>query len=485
MTKRIISHIILLVTLISSCQTYDALILQEDKTPSTVVSSNDISFDETINTPIIFLPDTNFKAWSEIVSLEDRIKACNPPQDLLDLMSTEALTKTVSKYPLNYLIFAYDNPFDAIQIVAESSLIHRELESREDASGQLLSLYSSFHSIEMMPNTAIKEDYSSLSFADAMFLDYYVASGRIVLAKTADQREELSAVVRDKIEDRISKPKIFSYASLAPLYRILDDLSSISQDNTKDFSTGATTTHTPFGRRITAIRSTEFTEYEIDVITQTFSQQYPQATLLASASNLYNCHSYAWHEQSTANDLWINQNDSYNSFQLSRYWTSDYFISCSSQQAEKAFYGTAADHSAVVQQNGTFVSKWGAGPLFLHEPSYCPYASSNITYYKPRTTLPFQIESLITGEYLVQTGQTECYHRGFLTNSDASYTWCVESYPNNSNTEEPYINSPDNANWANITFFGEGSYIVRLEISYSNTLFAFDEMNVIVLDSFQ
>ena len=52
MTKRIISHIILLVTLISSCQTYDALILQEDKTPSTVVSSNDISFDGTINTPI-------------------------------------------------------------------------------------------------------------------------------------------------------------------------------------------------------------------------------------------------------------------------------------------------------------------------------------------------------------------------------------------------------------------------------------------------
>ena len=60
--------------------------------------------------PVIFLPATNMKAWTDIESLEDRFEACKVSETRLSNMTTEALVKSMMNYPLNYLVFVYNDP---------------------------------------------------------------------------------------------------------------------------------------------------------------------------------------------------------------------------------------------------------------------------------------------------------------------------------------------------------------------------------------
>ena len=49
--------------------------------------------------PVIFLPATTMKAWTDIESLEDRFEACRVSETRLSNMTTEALVKSMMNYP--------------------------------------------------------------------------------------------------------------------------------------------------------------------------------------------------------------------------------------------------------------------------------------------------------------------------------------------------------------------------------------------------
>lgn len=473
--------------LVTSCQ-------REDLTPTldwsetmeaAQVSCLDVSNVKQIDDPIVYLADIDFKAWTEIGRLEDKLSACNPSQEVLEHMSTDALVKSIARYPLNFILFAYNNPFDAVNLIADSSLIHRELESRRDAADKIVELFASVKAIEMDPKVILPMgDYTTLQYADEMFLDYYMASGRLELARTETQRKTLGEALNRRIDERMSRSDIFSFESVRPLQVMAasPQLTQYVRSIPIPPTIGTTTVHTPFGRTITAFNNADYSHDEMTAITLWYVLEYPEALSIAPATAKYNCHSYAWHAQNQYNTLWIDANDTSNLFQLSRYWSSDYYVSCSSQQAERAFYGTTADHSALVHPNGLFESKWGRGPLMIHTPEYCPYLSNSITYYKHRSTVPFQMQ-MISGDDFVQPGQTYIYYRGALTHSDANYSWNITSYPSEYSTTDPYVYSPNRADWAYITFYGEGLYNVRLEMSYEGNVFAYDEKNVYVFDT--
>ena len=76
--------------------------------------------------PVIFLPATNMKAWTDIESLEDRFEACKVSETRLSNMTTEALVKSMMNYPLNYLVFVYNDPKMAIDIIVNHSTLHKE-----------------------------------------------------------------------------------------------------------------------------------------------------------------------------------------------------------------------------------------------------------------------------------------------------------------------------------------------------------------------
>ena len=148
----------------------------------------------------------------------------------------------------------------------------------------------------------------------------------------------------------------------------------------------------------------------ISTYNSTFDYYFPNATRLYSASARFNCHSYAWNNQSYSNTIWMNCPD-------------DYFIDQSYEEVSTPrmgdiicyFYnnGTPYDftddlniHSGiVVNYNGDIIpnyvcgnsnqvivkSKWGPAGVYQHSGDYCPYVgqyggdANYVKYFRPRT----------------------------------------------------------------------------------------------------
>lgn len=146
----------------------------------------------------------------------------------------------------------------------------------------------------------------------------------------------------------------------------------------------ATTVRTPRNTAVAATLMTfQLSAAEITAINNQIAQQYPQASRIASASRKYNCHSYAWHSQSTANDKWINTPNE------DLYWTDGSYrrVATVNGQLVPPSTGVAPllskvswgnnDHSAIRQTSTHLRSKWGQGPLMQHRPGYSPYSCAD------------------------------------------------------------------------------------------------------------
>ena len=108
-----------------------------------------------------------------------------------------------------------------------------------------------------------------------------------------------------------------------------------------------------------------------------------------SATNSYNCHSYAWHSQSENNPLWINEPNNY-------WLDGSYYLKTTSNNKtipNNVYAGDIAvwfdnngkaKHSAIVKdpKKNIVVSKWGAKGLYEHQLDWSDYDEfPTIRYY--------------------------------------------------------------------------------------------------------
>ncbi len=132
------------------------------------------------------------------------------------------------------------------------------------------------------------------------------------------------------------------------------------------------TVTTPRGTSVAVIvMTTELSAAVIADYNNRVATQYPLATRETNSSRKYNCHSYAWHSSSTANDKWMNtpgdnkywEDGGYTFWHPPYIWFSDMKISWGQD-----------DHSARWVGTGNSVrSKWGQWPRMLHTRDYTPY----------------------------------------------------------------------------------------------------------------
>ncbi|MDR2911118.1 MAG: hypothetical protein LBV47_07130 [Bacteroidales bacterium] len=59
-------------------------------------------------------------------------------------------------------------------------------------------------------------------------------------------------------------------------------------------------------QQVYAFKNAEFSAADIAFATNKARNSYPQATVLANASNTYNCHSYAWNMKEGGPTCWLN-----------------------------------------------------------------------------------------------------------------------------------------------------------------------------------
>lgn len=167
--------------------------------------------------------------------------------------------------------------------------------------------------------------------------------------------------------------------SMSALFGLLASYSVSSADS-------SVVIYTPRGTAVGAIRAVyELSPNEIAAWQQWAVTTYPYAYFAENASRKYNCHSYAWYNQSKWNDIWIDTpnddafwNDgSYKLVVTASIWP----IPSSVANGAKVSY-VSSDHSAIKASSVSYLSKWGPGPLMLHRPEYSPYASSTVRYYQ-------------------------------------------------------------------------------------------------------
>lgn len=335
--------------------------------------------------PVVFLPAVDLKAWTNIGPLEDRFAACEVPASRLRNMTTEALVKSMMSYPLNFMVCAYDNPKDAIDLIIQYSPLHQEFLSRSDAAEVFVDFYAGANLDMSLEKSDFDGNYTSLSYANAMFMDHFIASGLMTGLGKASVRQKLTEAVSKKLQERLQDSETFSIYSIRPLVNI--NVAESLGINVVADDTSARSGNTLLLPRNTVIYYTENIEAssaELNALTQMYTSNYPNAIVRGPSTMKYNSHSYAWYQSSTDNDKIIpsfyNEN-----FQLDEFWQSGgLFSSCGDNTSAKIVYYSDGDHSAAKVSDNTYVSKWGYGPLMEHAPSYCPYIVTNMLYYIPR-----------------------------------------------------------------------------------------------------
>ena len=335
--------------------------------------------------PVVFLPAVDLKAWTNIGPLEDRFAACEVPSSRLRNMTTEALVKSMMSYPLNFMVCAYDDPKDAIDLIIQYSPLHQEFLSRSDAAEVFVDFYAGANLDMSLEKSDFDGNYTSLSYANAMFMDHFIASGLMTGLGKASVRQKLTEAVSKKLQERLQDSETFSVYSIRPLVNI-NVAESLGINVVADGTSARSENRLPIPRNteIYYAENIEASSAELNALTQMYTSNYPNAIVRGPSTMKYNSHSYAWYQSSTDNDKIIPS--FYNgNFQLDDFWQSGgLFSSCGDNTSAKIVYYSDSDHSAAKVSYNTYVSKWGYGPLMEHAPSYCPYIVTNMQYYLPR-----------------------------------------------------------------------------------------------------
>lgn len=260
--------------------------------------------------------------WKEFTTHQQMLDVCQIPSHILDEMTTEELIRAVLQYPLLIDIMLYDTPHGGI----------------EATRGQ-------FNGLEALLN---REDVELCckDFQEQKILD------------SNDQSSWLSDKVFESIITFLTVPR-----------EIKDVIDHVVH-----------TVRTPNNTGIVAWRiTTILTDVEVKTYNNHFQQAYPRAQFLSDSTWHYNCHSYAWFNQSSrVNRFWINDPVSYTNDKSYKSIQS----SASSVNTKRIIYKKEHDitHSGLYDNSSELVtSKWGRGPLMKHEINYCPYPGAGIS----------------------------------------------------------------------------------------------------------
>lgn len=443
-------------------------------------SSNDVAVTVQVSSPLTFVSQTDFSAWTEIRGIEERFKACDVPDVRLRMMTTSALVQSVLHYPLNYLVFAYNDPQEAVRLVYENSALHRELASRPDAAEELIRAFSASDMALNSNRVSSINDNEALSYIDGMFLEYFLGSGLVSGLSSGTNRTALRDAVRRKLELRSADTLTYSSNSLMPLYGIdsRENLRIVTSVNGGEF-VRYQTVYTYFRKPIVGMVRTEFSSQEIANLNNSAQTQYPNATMRGPASAKYNCHSYAWHNSSTDNALWIDAEYEHE-FQLSKYWTSDLYVSCPSSEAIKAHY-SSGNHSANILSSGKYLSKWGNWPLMEHDYDYCPYVLSNIQFFSVRNQPLYKPEAQITGDATVRPNTLHEYSVSD-PDLDLTYQWSVAYMDNLATTPGTCEFTVLDDKKCRLKCYEYGLYKLKAYGYYGNNCVSWTELNVISME---
>ena len=353
-------------------------------------------------------------AWAALQTHDDMLRATQLPARVLASMSTEGLVETVLNYPLYGDMLAYSNLQYGFNTVASRFNGMTALLQRPDAGAVLLARYQAMDPTAIAPNATLLQQGQY----DAQFtaIEMLLAQDSIRKSLSAEQQTALVNETLKKLDAKQQRAEVYGQMgrerTVLVLGRILrDQTASFAQAdavlqeflNTGTFAPEevlvsiiatadpkaatpddirindfTTPIYTPRGSRIDATQvTTELTSAQITANNNWVATNYPNASRETNATRKYNCHSYAWYNQSTSNNIWINTPGD------DRFWQDGSYVpSYNVGAANRKVSYANDDHSAITVDAIKFRSKWGQLPRMYHSYNYSPYNSSALYYYQ-------------------------------------------------------------------------------------------------------
>lgn len=317
--------------------------------------------------------------WKKLETLQSKIAACEIPKETLHQMSTESLIEAVLYYPLFSNMYAYDSIEEGFDAVLQYCDALQELQRRDDAADALAARYKNTYSNQNADVSNQNADVLASS-AELMHMTY------MQMQKHTEKRKNQTLLLIEPFFNQLDEAdKLYLCESIAVL--------PTNQTNATDGT--ASIVQTPNGTVLKEgwyddyyiTTSSGFSDDEIYYLDLEMARLYPNAIRRKSATKRYNCHSYAWHDQSPENNVWL-----INPFP---YMTDGSYLNAGSAAAgRKVFYRntgsevgtdgkTLGDHSGIVKSVGSTImvtSKWGEYGLYEHTIYDCPYAGNRTTY---------------------------------------------------------------------------------------------------------
>lgn len=431
--------------------------------------------------PLYFLSEKDSKIWTTVISLEDKFQACEIPEEVLKRMTTDALVRTLLKYPLNVFYSAYDNPLYAIELIFKNSALHRELARRDDAAKVLLQ-YFARTSIDKSIKKSIqnKSDFD-LTYVNEVFFEYFLASRLIPDLFNNDNEPLLRDIALRKIHERRADTKTFSEVSVQPLIMILGEDPDTQRYDTVDSQEGPLrasdwTWYSVFGKPIYVEQNRpDFTYDQMANLLLYYYNLFPNSIVSGNPSNRYNANGYAWLIREGLNvpysptptyyNSWVKDNYINSIYQIETLfedadgdnYTDDLYESCSESDAEVIYY-PISHHSAIRLASGKYLSKWADGPLMEHYPNECPYAETDKMYFRKKTS----ISSTISGEAQVTINSAENYSFQPVPGRSVIIQWSVENIITH-NTSSFVLNNASSST-CTITFLEAAAYLIHLDV---------------------
>lgn len=337
--------------------------------------------------------------WNSLKTHQDKVDACQIPQEVLATMSTAELVETILAYPLNCDMFAYNDINTGYSIVKEHFNGMIELERRDNATNELVMKYSS-SDLSIFSNSPSRISQESSS-------DHFEVIVLSALISLDEYRNDLSpqnvTVMKDTFDN----------------YAVFDSNIEFVNNSSNPRSTSAipvgivrydqcngteTSVRTPNRNPVDAYYDIDcvalwlFSDYTLqyaltaeddypsdycDVLDEEMYETYG-INAVSPASAEYNCHSYAWYNRSANNKYWLD-------------YPGAYITDGSYEEVEKLYVEvggrmvyyeshdgtcTTPSHSAIItsirelprgKREFTVISKWGPYGVYEHAWFNCPY----------------------------------------------------------------------------------------------------------------
>ncbi len=237
------------------------------------------------------------------------------------------------------------------------------------------------------------------------------------------------------------------------------------------FSQTFATIHTKGGKAIEVKIYPDFSGEYKQAYNEEYQKRFPNATMLASSTPTYNCHSYAWNISDGGDTIcWINKTTSDNKPNIANYWTNDYYSETTESNAQKVHY-YLSDHSAIVSATvpGMYESKWGAMPLMRHAPGYGPYPNMDSRKYYAHFSTPttpsvkYGLIKCSNGDGLIGVNVAAGYSADMGSYSYSKMICTIETAKGDDAVAEGYAVINDTSeNGVNVTFTRAGIYEMYL-----------------------